>query len=166
MRRWRDKYLIVRITEIEAYVGEDDAASHARFGRTKRNAVMYGQAGHAYVYLIYGMYHCLNIVTERKNYPAAILIRAAVWVETTTNENKIKMLQKKKVSLQGPSRLCRALHITRAQNNENLVDSSKLFVAQDNFTVSDADIKTSVRIGVDYAGVDASLPWRYFISTR
>ena len=62
--------------EVEAYVGLDDLASHAHRGRTKRNAVMFGRPGHAYVYLVYGMYHCLNIVTEKDGTPAALLVRA------------------------------------------------------------------------------------------
>src|SRR6185312_16601918 len=67
---------VARIVEVEAYIGEDDRASHARFGRTARNAVMFGRAGVAYVYLVYGMYDCLNIVTEAEGRPAAILVRA------------------------------------------------------------------------------------------
>jgi DNA-3-methyladenine glycosylase len=70
-----------RIVEVEAYIGEDDQASHARFGRTARNAVMYGPAGIAYVYLVYGMYDCLNIVAEVAGRPAAVLIRAVEPIE-------------------------------------------------------------------------------------
>ena len=65
-----------RVVEVEAYIGEDDQACHARPGLTKRNAPMYGLPGHAYVYLIYGMHHCLNVVTEREGFPAAVLVRA------------------------------------------------------------------------------------------
>ena len=76
-RRGRGSKIVrARITEVEAYIGEDDLACHASKGRTKRTEIMYGEAGHAYVYLIYGMYELLNIVTEAKDFPAAILIRA------------------------------------------------------------------------------------------
>src|SRR3989344_5142270 len=78
VHRWRGRNICGRITEVESYVGENDKASHASRGKTQRTAVMFGEAGHAYVYLIYGMYNCLNIVTEHKDFPAAILIRGAV----------------------------------------------------------------------------------------
>jgi DNA-3-methyladenine glycosylase len=70
-----------RIVEIEAYIGTDDRASHARFGPTKRNGVMFGPPGHAYVYLVYGMYHCLNIVTQPRGFPAALLVRSVEALE-------------------------------------------------------------------------------------
>ena len=70
-----------RIVEVEAYIGEDDPACNAASGLTKRNAIMYGPAGYAYIYFIYGMYNCLNVVTDRKGFPAAVLIRAAKPVE-------------------------------------------------------------------------------------
>ena len=81
VRRWRGKFLTGRICEVESYVGEDDKACHAAKGKTKRNEVMFGQAGLAYVYLIYGMHHCFNIVTEEKGFPAAVLIRGLEGVE-------------------------------------------------------------------------------------
>src|SRR3989338_4591344 len=75
IRNWRGKEIKAIITEAEAYCGFDDKASHASRGITQRNKIMFGGAGRAYVYLIYGMHHCLNIVTERENYPSAVLIR-------------------------------------------------------------------------------------------
>src|SRR3989304_8844863 len=76
VRKMGRQVIRARIIETEAYRGEDDLASHASRGRTPRTETMYGEAGHAYVYMIYGMYHCLNILTEKKNVPAAVLIRA------------------------------------------------------------------------------------------
>lgn len=144
VRSHRGKKLVARITETEAYVGEDDLASHARFGKTKRNAVIYGQAGHAYIYFIYGMYDMLNIVTDEKDFPAAVLIRR-------TGE------------FDGPGKLTRALHITRALNGEDVVTSGKLYLLDDGFRVKKKDILTSPRIGVAYAGKHAKLPWRYYL---
>lgn len=151
VRRWRNTLLMARITELESYVGENDAACHASKGLTPRTAVMFGEAGRAYVYLIYGMYHCLNIVTEAKGFPAAVLIRGAQPICNVT------------LATHGPGRLTRALHITRALNGEDLTSSAKLWAADDGFKVSAKNILTSPRIGVDYAGADALLPWRYCI---
>lgn len=134
-----------RITEVESYVGMDDAACHAARGRTKRTEIMFGEAGHAYVYLIYGMYHCLNIVTEKKDFPAAVLIRS---LDTVT----------------GPGRLTRALDITRVLNGEDLITSRCLYVVDDSWCVPAGAIKTTPRIGVDYAGKDARRPWRYVLT--
>jgi len=141
--------MTARICEVESYVGENDRACHAAKGKTKRCEVMFGEAGHAYVYLIYGMYHCLNIVTERIGFPAAVLVRGAKW--------------ERKELLDGPGKLCRAMHITRAQNGEDLAKAEKLFVVDDGFVVPASDVRTTPRIGVDYAGEDAKLPWRYAI---
>lgn len=145
VRNYRGRIFSARITEVEAYVGEDDLASHARFGKTKRNAVMYGKAGHAYIYFIYGMYDMLNIVTDKKDFPAAVLVRSAgEW--------------------DGPGKLCKGLHITRAMSGEDLVTSKRLYIADGGFRVKARDIKTSPRIGVAYAGKHAMLPWRYYYS--
>jgi len=141
-----------RIVEVESYVGENDKACHAARGRTKRNEVMFGEAGRAYVYIIYGMYNCLNIVTERENFPAAVLIRA------------LRQGQNILTATDGPGKLTRALHITRAQNREDLTVSEKLFVADDGLVVARSDIKRAPRVGVGYAGEDAMLPWRYYIA--
>lgn len=152
VRRYQNTILTARITEVESYVGEDDLACHASRGRTARTEVMFGEAGHAYVYLIYGMYNMLNIVTEEKDFPAAVLIRGAVPIS-----NIVKKID-------SPGKLTLALHIDRTLNGEDLTNSNRLYVADDGFSVLQKDIQTSPRIGVDYAGPDAFLPWRYYIN--
>lgn len=160
VRHWRGRQLAARICEVESYVGENDRACHAARGRTARTEVMFGEAGRAYVYLVYGMYHCLNVVAEQVGFPAAVLIRGAELVghpELSKQNIESRMLN-------GPGKLCRALHVTRAQNAEDMVTSQRLFVLDDGVRISPADIKTSPRIGVDYAGEDARLPWRYVVN--
>lgn len=121
---------------------------------------MFGEAGCAYVYLIYGMYNCLNIVTEKRDFPAAVLLRAAIPV---TGDAGMSFTTPSMIELAGPGKLTRALHITRSQNKEDLTVSKKLYVADDGFIVAEGDVKSAPRIGIDYAGKDALLPWRYFI---
>ena len=152
VRRWRNKDIVTRICEVESYVGENDKACHASKGKTARTAVMFGEAGQAYIYMIYGMYHCLNVVTERVNYPAAVLIREAIPISNVGS------------AINGPGKLTRELRITRSLNKENLVSSKRLYLATDRFVVRQSDIASGPRIGVDYAGEDARLPWRYFLN--
>ena len=137
------------ITETEAYKGFSDKASHASRGKTKRNAPMFGSAGTIYVYLIYGVYWCLNIVTGRQGYPAAILIRG------------IRLLPSGE-HISGPGRVCRALNITGKLSGKDLLDKySGLAMGRRIFVPS--GIKRAPRIGVDYAGVWARKPWRYLL---
>ena len=132
----------VRIVETEAYVGQEDQASHAARGRrTARNEVMYGEAGHAYVYLIYGIYHCLNLVTEETGVPAAVLIRAG------------------DPGARGPGVLCREMGITRAHTGLDVTCSELRVEAGQR---SETIVETT-RIGVDYAGEWALKPWRFYI---
>ncbi len=133
-----------RIVEVEAYVGPDDLASHARVGRKGRAAIMYGLAGFAYVYQIYGMHFCFNAVTEAEDYPGAVLVRA---LDTQ--------------GAGGPALLCRALGIDRACNGLDLT-TSELFIA-DGADVTDEQVRMGPRIGVDYAREWASHPWRMWI---
>lgn len=171
VRKWRGKLLAGRIWEVECYVGENDKACHARKGKTKRNEVMFGRAGHAYVYLIYGMYNCLNMVTEEKDWPAAVLIRGLVPLAGSTEDVLLESTKGVRnfssrvpdTLLDGPGKLTRALHILRAQNKEDLTTSDKLFVIDDGW-VKPGQIQKAERIGVDYAEEDAKLKWRYFLS--
>ena len=135
-----------RIIEVEAYVGPQDKACHASKGRTKRTDVLFGPAGVAYVYLIYGMYHCLNVVTEGEDFPAAVLIRA---IEV---EGRL---------IDGPGRLCRALGIDRTLNRLDLTLGQGLWFEDRGHPVPQKTIGTFPRIGVDYAGLWAKKPWRF-----
>jgi DNA-3-methyladenine glycosylase len=136
-----------RIIEVEAYIGPEDRACHASRGRTRRTEVMFGKAGVAYVYLIYGMYHCLNVVTEREGYPAAILIRA---------------IEVKGAGLiDGPGRVCRLFQIDRTHNCLDLTMKQTLWLEDRGQLVPDSAVLAARRIGVDYAGKWAAKPWRF-----
>jgi len=122
--------LVGKIVETEAYIGEGDPACHAARGKTPRNAVMYGPPGYAYIYFIYGMYFCLNVVTEEEGFPAAVLIRA---VEPLTGIEKMAQLRKqtKPTALaSGPGKLCQAFSLTREQNGLDLCTAGEVFLAE------------------------------------
>ena len=137
-----------RIVETEAYVGPDDAASHARTGPNKRGALMWAAAGVAYVYLIYGMHHCFNATTEVEGYPGAVLVRAVEPHEKAVRGN-------------GPALVCRALRIDRTCSGTDLVNSDTLYL-EDAPIVGDEGVRVGPRIGVDYAGESALHPWRFW----
>lgn len=148
-----DKSLI--ITEVEAYDGHDDLASHASKGKTARTEVMFGSAGRWYVYLIYGMYWMLNIVTGDEDYPAAILIRGAV--ELDKNNQVIKKYS-------GPGKLTKALRITKSLNNLMASKKSKLWIEDRGVKILPKQIKKSARIGVNYAGpIWAKKEYRFYL---
>lgn len=163
VRLLRGKRLSGYIVEVEAYIGEDDQASHAHPGRTARNATMYGPAGCAYVYLIYGMHHCLNIVTDREGYPAAILIRA---LEPTEGIEEMQARRGNRPLTQltsGPARLCQALAIDRRLDGADMcAPGAQLFVER-GIPVPDESIATGPRIGVRGDEVALTVPWRFYI---
>jgi DNA-3-methyladenine glycosylase len=136
----------VMITEVEAYDGPKDKASHASRGLTERNAVMFGEGGYFYVYLCYGMYEMLNIVTGPKDYPAAILLRGAV-----INEKDGRRPECVKV-LDGPGKLTKFLKITRDFNKKSATKETGLWFEDRGVKITDKMIKRTPRIGVDYAG--------------
>lgn len=142
-----------RITEVEAYIGEDDLACHASKGKTKRTEVMYGKAGHAYVYLIYGMYHCFNIVTEKEGFPAAVLIRAV----------EIEGVAKKETN--GPGKLCRFLGIDRSCNMLDVTKGERIWVGRGRKKKGEKIIK-SKRIGVEYAKHCKEYLWRFELQSE
>jgi len=150
------RLLSARLVEVEAYIGEDDPACHAAVGRTPRNEVMYGPGGFSYVYFIYGMYYCLNIVTEVKGFPAAVLIRGAEPVDGIEIMN-LNYGRTRQVRLtNGPGKLCKAFNLTRKQNNLDLTGSN--LYLEDRHDRA-ARIKSSARIGIK-KGVDKN--WRFF----
>ena len=140
------RILAGKIVEVEAYIGPQDKACHASKGRTQRTDVMFGPAGVAYVYLIYGMYHCLNVVTEREEFPAAVLIRA---IEVDGE------------LIDGPGRLCRAMQIDRGLNCLNMTKGDQLWVEDRAVRLKKTDVGVFPRIGVDYAGAWAKKLWRF-----
>ncbi len=152
------------ITEVEAYIGEEDRASHASPGPTARNAPMYGPPGYSYVYLIYGIHHCLNVVTERAGFPAALLIRAVEPVAGLAIIQQRRGPQHPATNLTcGPGRVCRALDIDLSLNNRDLCAADALLWIEDATPVSAARIGQSPRIGVrgDQTALEAR--WRFYI---
>jgi DNA-3-methyladenine glycosylase len=163
IRKIHNRYLSGRIVEVEAYIGEEDLACHASRGRTTRTEVMFGKAGCAYIYLIYGMYYCFNIVTEKKDFPAAILIRALEPLEGKEQMMQYRHNQNLHALTNGPGKMCQALAIDTQLNGEDVCESKKLFIVDDGFRVEKKEILQSTRIGVDYAGASALYPWRYYL---
>jgi DNA-3-methyladenine glycosylase len=140
-----------RLVEVEAYLGPDDLAAHSSRGLTPRTRVMYGPPGRAYVYLIYGMYHCLNFVTGREGIPQAILVRA---LEPGPGVGRCS----------GPGLLCRALSIDLALNGAAL-EPPDLYVADDGLAPAAGSVHVTPRIGVDYAGEWAGRPYRFCLDS-
>lgn len=162
--KWNGILTSGRIVELEAYAGVTDRASHAYGGRfTKRNEVMYGNGGCAYVYLCYGIHHLFNVVTNTKDIPHAILIRS---LEPIKGINEmLERTGKEKLDntlTRGPGNVSKALGISTINSGMSL-KSDDLFLADDGFVYSKKEIHTSPRIGVDYAGKDALLPYRFYV---
>ncbi|WP_225975406.1 DNA-3-methyladenine glycosylase [Panacibacter ginsenosidivorans] len=159
-----NKITAARIVETEAYNGIVDKASHAYNNRrTARTEIMYGNAGTAYVYLCYGIHHLFNVVTNAKNIPHAILIRAAEPVYgLETMLNRTRKLIVDNTLTKGPGNVSKALGIDTAHTGLSLL-GKKIFIVDDNYSAHKNAVSTSVRIGVDYAAEDALLPYRFYI---
>lgn len=155
VRKIGKKKLVGKIIEVEAYYGFNDKASHASIGKTERTKIMFEKPGTAYIYMVYGMYYCLNIVTEKKDFPAAILIRALEPIENI------------KTKTNGPGKLCKALKIDKKLNNQNLIASQKLYLAHNpKEKIKPSQIIQAKRIGIDYAGQYKHKLWRYYINNN
>lgn len=159
VRRLDGQRLGGRITEVEAYAGEDDLASHAARGKTDRNRPMYGAPGLAYIYFIYGMYFCLNVVTEREGLPAAILIRGIEPDEGVAQMAERRNGQPFGNLTNGPGKLCQALSIDRALNGHDLTASRDLWIEPDE-PVADAMVSATPRINVRGDERALRAPWR------
>ena len=161
-----------RITETEAYIGRLDKACHAYgYKRTPRTETLFSPPGTAYIYLIYGMYHCLNFVTERSGEPAAVLIRGAVPVENGDRiahnrfgrgEEEMTPYQRKNF-LNGPGKLCRGLDLTRAQNGLDLTRTEGGLYLLPGSPPDPALVQVGKRIGIDYAEEAVDFPWRFYL---
>lgn len=150
------KRLAGTVVETEAYRGASDPASHAYGGKTKRNEVMFGRAGHAYVYFIYGFHNCLNVTTEPEGRPGAVLIRAIEPVEGVS-----EMLRNRGPGAQahltdGPGRVTKALCIDRSMNGEDMVASRRLYIETGRLRT---EVASSPRVGVRDGG---SHRWRFY----
>ena len=147
VRKIGTKIYAYKITEVEAYDGPDDKASHASKGRTERTEVMFGEAGRFYVYLVYGMHYMLNVVTDKKSYPAAVLIRGVSGIS-------------------GPGRVAKKLKISKKLNNKIAIPKSDLWFEDRGERINQNDIKRTPRIGVSYAGpVWSKKPYRFLLKT-
>ncbi len=153
-----------RIVETEAYAGPTDRASHARAGRTARTAVMFGPAGHAYVYLVYGMHHCLNVVCGPDGIASAVLIRALEPLDglEVMRSRRGDTAGPDARMAAGPARLCQALGIDRGHSGTDLTSDPRLYLAKPAVGLRDDEVLVGPRIGVDYAGEEWSRrPWRF-----
>lgn len=160
VRRWRGRRLAGRIVETEAYAGDGDAASHASRGMTARNAVMFGPPGRAYVYLVYGMHHCLNLVCGPEGRAQAVLLRAVEPLEGEALMAGLRPGVRRRDWARGPGRLCAAFAIDRRQDGLALpapglwLETGRRLAARRR--------ESGPRVGVAYAGDAAAWPWRFW----
>lgn len=160
---WEGQRTSGRIVETEAYAGLHDKASHAYRGRTPRTAVLFDTTGAAYVYLCYGLHQMFNIATNKAGVPHAVLIRAVEPLEGI--DIMLQRTGKKQLDAsltRGPGNVGKAFGFHRSQSGLSL-QSDALFISDDGYQLDADTIGTSVRIGVDYAGADALLPYRFYI---
>jgi DNA-3-methyladenine glycosylase len=156
-----------RIVETEAYLGSVDKAAHTYGGRrTQRNAAMWGEAGHAYVYFTYGMHHCMNVVARGPEQPEAVLIRALEPTEGLAHLWPRRAAARRVTDLcSGPAKLCQALAIDRALDGEDLLQSGRLWIERvRQRAVPWRQVVTGPRVGVAYAGEWAEAPLRFFLA--
>jgi len=160
VRRHPEGNVVGRVVETEAYIGPQDLACHASKGRTARTEVMFGPAGHAYVYFIYGFYNMLNLVTEVKGYPAAVLIRAVEPVDGIELMKTRRQNGALRNLASGPGKLCQAFAVDRSLNGADL-RGNVLYIEDRGEPVP--KFRATPRIGVDYAGKWKAKPYRFLV---
>ncbi|MGM0437477.1 MAG: DNA-3-methyladenine glycosylase [Bacillota bacterium] len=164
VRKIGDKIIVTKIVETEAYMGPEDKASHAYDNkRSKRTETMFAEGGIAYIYLIYGMYYCLNVVTESKGKPEAVLIRA---VEPLSGmkiiESNRDIKSKKREDLtNGPGKLCQALEIDKSLNGVNFSTNKELYIEKEE--ENNFEIGKGKRVNIDYAEEYKDKLWRFYL---
>ena len=160
VRRTPLGFLTGKIVEAEAYRGTDDPASHSFRGKTSRNEVMFGKPGITYVYFTYGNHHCLNIVTEKSDIPAAVLIRAIEPLKGIETMKRNRSVEKIIEVASGPGKLTKAFQITREDNNIDITDSSSNIGIYTPVGDKSFQIVQTTRIGIRLA---QEFPWRFYI---
>jgi len=152
--------LVALITETEAYISEKDLACHAKAGRTARTAVMYGKPGHAYVYFTYGNHWMLNVVTEREDFPAAVLIRAIQPIEGA----EIMSARRSGRDTFGPGKLCQALGITKSENGIDLTETNGSLWIEAGLKIPNSLVTKGPRVGLNNTPEPwLSKPWRFLV---
>lgn len=164
VRKLEGEEIYCKIVETEAYVGPEDKGCHA-YGnkKTNRTKTMFLEGGHAYVYMIYGMYNCLNIVATEKDKPEAVLIRAVQPLNGVDIIKKYRDIKSKKIKdlTNGPGKLCKALNITRELDGYDMINADELYVIDDDN--KKYEIVKSKRINIDYAEEYVHKLWRFYI---
>jgi len=160
LRKFARHEVAMMIVETEAYGGSRDLASHARSGKTKRNFPMFEEAGTIYVYFTYGMHWMLNIVTGKKEEPAAVLIRGVLLTNINLSTSDVDRVDR---LVSGPGRLTKALRIDKKLNTKKLGKKSGLWVEDRGVKIKKSDIQKTPRIGVSYAGEWAKKPYRFVL---
>lgn len=168
IRNINGKKLKAKIVETEAYLGKKDKASHSyENNKSENNRFLYEEGGIVYIYIIYGIYYCLNIVTGEKNVPQSVFIRAA---EPLKGLELMKKLRKKKVKkikelTNGPAKLCQSLNLDKSFNGKKVYNpNSSLYISSSKYTNNNYKIKKAKRINVDYAKEDSDKKWRFYIA--
>lgn len=162
VRRVRGRTMVGKIVEVEAYGGSDDPASHAYGGKTSRNEVMFGKAGCAYVYFIYGKHHCFNVTTEEEGVPGAVLIRAVEPVEGVDMMKNNRGVKNLLNLTNGPAKLTEAMQITKTQNGLDLTVGEELLIKEPEIKQAFETVSTT-RVGVK---ADGGKRWRFHVKNN